>query len=470
MNKTVMKAAAGALLAYFLFVLLACILLPLSPKRAGGQEESPGAGFQTLAAGESAGDERVLCIDDNSEALLWRLLAIEAAQEEIILSTFNFKADNSGQDILSALLSAANRGVQVKVLIDGLSGLLDVQGRAEFQALAASPQAEIRIYNPIRFLKLWEANYRLHDKYLIVDEQLYLLGGRNIGDLFLGDYQAKQNTDRDILVYSGQADGSLGQLRDYFQQVWELPDCRPLQARADSPKVQQSAQALQEHYEQLPLRLPQAFQPVDWEAETLPARHISLLSNPVEASNKAPTLWTEACRIMDGGRDILIQTPYVICGRAMYADLTALSSDPQRQLRILTNAVENGANPWGCSDYLNQKTNILATGADIYEYVGAHSLHTKTILVDDDLSLVGSYNLDMRSTYLDTELMLLIDCPALNRQLRETAAQAMSQCKLALSDGGELEGPSYEPASLSPLKGMVYALLRVLTVPIRHLL
>ena len=46
-------------------------------------------------------------------------------------------------------------------------------------------------------------------------------------------------------------------------------------------------------------------------------------------------------------------------------------------------------------------------------------MHTKSILIDDRLSLIGSFNWDMRSVYLDTELMLLVDCPALNAALRE---------------------------------------------------
>ena len=72
----------------------------------------------------------------------------------------------------------------------------------------------------------------------------------------------------------------------------------------------------------------------------------------------------------------------------------------------MTNAVESGANPWGCTDYLNQKQKVLGTGVSVYECLAGQSLHTKTVLVDDDISLIGSYNLDIRSTYLDTEMML----------------------------------------------------------------
>lgn len=59
------------------------------------------------------------------------------------------------------------------------------------------------------------------------------------------------------------------------------------------------------------------------------------------------------------------------------------------------------------------------TGSYVYEYLGAQALHTKTILAGDTLSMVGSCNLDMRSVYLDTEMMLFIESGELNESLRE---------------------------------------------------
>ena len=468
MVKLTLKIVAALLLAYLLFVAVSCILPPLARKELTAAEQVE---IQASLDAPSSDAERVLCIDQNTEALLWRLRAIEAAQQEIILSTFDFDADEGGRDILSALLQAADRGVEVKLLVDGLSGFLDVERKVEFRALAASPQVEIKIYNPISLLTPWTANYRLHDKYLIVDDWLYILGGRNTGNLFLGNYQQAQNIDRDILVYTDQPDThtSLQQVKAYFGQVWSLEESRVFSPKTDSAKVRRSADELREHYLSLQTTYPQAFQDTDWAAATLPAERVQLLSGACSAGNKAPAVWYALCQIMEDGQDILIQTPYVVCSQAMYQDLTQLSS-AERQVRILTNAVENGANPFGCSDYLNQKQNILATGADVYEYIGAQSLHTKTILVDDRLSIVGSYNLDMRSTYLDTELMLVIDCPELNAALRSKAAEDIAQSKLVLSDGTQLLGPAYEPPSLPLSKRIGYTVLRVLTIPLRHLL
>ena len=76
-------------------------------------------------------------------------------------------------------------------------------------------------------------------------------------------------------------------------------------------------------------------------------------------------------------------------------------------------------NPFGSADYARNRNRILNTGIDIWEYEGGYSYHGKSILIDDDLSVIGSFNMDMRSTYLDTELMLVIRSKDINKQLEE---------------------------------------------------
>ena len=177
---------------------------------------------------ESPGGETVRYISDNREAMALRLAMAEAAEEEIILSTFDFDADEPGCQLLSALLHAAERGVQVKVLVDGVSGWMDVYASPWFQALAAHPNAEVKIYNPITSLEPWRDMYRLHDKYFIVDGEMYLLGGRNSTDLFLGEGYPGQNLDSEVLVRRNEprAGDSTEQLLSYFESIWALDECQ----------------------------------------------------------------------------------------------------------------------------------------------------------------------------------------------------------------------------------------------------
>ena len=113
--------------------------------------------------------EMAKVIEDNGEALLERIKLISNAKGEIILSTFDFRADDSGKLILGALLDASERGVSVNVIVDGVSGFLRMNGNPYFEALAASKGTSIKIYNKVNPLAPWRSMGRLHDKYLIAD-------------------------------------------------------------------------------------------------------------------------------------------------------------------------------------------------------------------------------------------------------------------------------------------------------------
>ena len=152
----------------------------------------------------------------------------------------------------------------------------------------------------------------------------------------------------------------------------------------------------------------------------------------------------------------------------MYRDLEAILSQVQ-SLQIMTNAPEGGANPFGCADFLNQKNRLLGMGAETLEWLGGQSLHTKTVLIDDNLSVIGSFNLDMRSAYLDTELMVVVDCPRLNAELRQGFDVMAEQSRISGSEGERL-GEQCPQVRMPLGKALLYTILRVLLLPMRHLL
>ena len=459
-RKHIVKWLGIVLVAYLLYAVLTVIFVPLPQKEATGELWSQ---YETRLSADAA-QERVKSIESADDALLWRLRLIESAEKEIIFSTFDLRADGSGQDVMAALYGAAQRGVQVRMIVDGLNGFLHLQNSGVLRALAAEENVEVRFYDPIDLLRPWKLNYRLHDKYLIADGDRYILGGRNTNDLFLGSYQEKQNIDRDMLVVSDGGEGSsITQLLTYFDSVWSQPENQTIKGKASS-----QADALRERYVALCAVYEKEFVAVDWEAETTVVARVNLLSGSPRAEAKAPELWDALVRLMAQGDDILLQTPYIICNDKMYSDLEQLAES--RQVRVLTNAVENGANPSGCSDYLREKQNILSRGVDVYEVVCGQSLHTKTILIGNDLSIVGSFNADMRSAYLDTELMLVIESEEVNAALRQESAQYIDQSRLALHDGSTEYGVQFEEVTLPWAKRALYEILSVVQRPIRHLL
>ncbi len=449
---------------------------------------------QTEFTSDTPGGERIRCIDDNEEALLWRLRMIGAAKKSIVLATFDLRADESGTDLLAALNHAAEKGVEIKLLIDGIYQQLFLNGSKEFQALAARENVEVGVYNPVSPVGIFKLNYRMHDKYVIVDDKMYLLGGRNSNDIFLGDYTTDVNVDRDILVCdttNGKGE-SLQELEAYFQQIWN-EDCVKIKGgrKKNSSEISVSEEAAddsegtesnlknpdivngksnaeneitdetqerlskyEKQYQSLEMRyasLKEKYTDIEdyssWQEDTIPANKITLVNNGTHAGPKTPLVLQTIRYLAKNADNVTIQTPYVICNGYMYDTLNEIAS--HAQLKIILNAVEKGSNPWGCTDYLNQKKKILNTGADVYE---------------------GSYNLDMRSTYLDTELMLVIDSKELNQQIQFTEGTYIEKSKEVLSNGQETEGGQYETKELNWQKKLFYGVLRIIIRPLRQLL
>lgn len=430
----------GKILLLFLLIYIALLAIPYIRHKkvsASYQNEFARRSFYS----DTAGTERVAYINDNTDALLYRLHMLDEAKDEIILSTFDFNADKSGQDMMASLLHAADRGVSV------------------------------RIYNPINLLKPWNLQARMHDKYVIVDQKMYLLGGRNTTNLFLGDYSKSKNIDRELFVYETAENdsSSILQLTDYFESVWSLSDSKEYRCKKMTKKIQDCKTKLENRYASLKEKYPDAYSTWDYETLTLQTNKVSLLSNPIESANKEPWMWHSLHQLMMQGEQVHIYTPYIICGKEMYQDLTALH-EKKIPVEIITNDVASGANPWGCTDYLNQKKNIWETGARVYEFMGEHSCHTKAVLIDDRMSIVGSYNMDMRSTYQDTELMLAVDCPELNSIIKDEMKRDKTYSKTMGSDGEYDYGENYHSKDLSFGKQVFYAVLRVITIPPRRFL
>lgn len=461
------KLALFLVLAFIVFVLASLILPPLFHKHCVYSLPRNNEVFYN--AETEVSKERVLNIEDNDEALIWRLRLIENAKSELILTTFELGNDQSGKEIMAALYDASKRGVKVRILVDGFGAFARLKDSDCFKALISCENVEARIYNEINLLTPWKLNYRMHDKFLVSDSFAYILGGRNTNNLFLGNYRENYNLDRDILVYSGNnRNGSIDELKAYFEELWTLDCCKNFDYSHDSFDFDSSVKELNKLFSQLKREYPEAFGVVDWYEETFSANSVKLICNPINTENKAPELWTTVCDLMNEGEEILVQTPYIICSNEMYRDLETLTQKG-KTVSIMTNSIANGANPWGCSDYLNQKDRIYACGVGVYEFLGDRSLHTKTVLIDNNISVVGSFNLDMRSAYLNTETMLVIDCQELNACIKESFSNATKTCKFA-SESKTVFGDDYVEKEVPYLRRAFFSVFRLIIIPFRYLL
>ncbi|MGM9521717.1 MAG: phosphatidylserine/phosphatidylglycerophosphate/cardiolipin synthase family protein [Oscillospiraceae bacterium] len=417
-------------------------------------------GFDPVSCyGIASSSDKAGVISDNEDALSERLRMISQASDRIIMSTFDFRDDESGRQVLSALLDASDRGVKVNILVDGLSGFTHMEGSKWFYALSAQDNVEIRIYNPVNPLKPWKLMARMHDKYLIADDSAFMLGGRNTNDLFLGD-QEGQNYDWDVLIDCRPDSDALTQLMCYFQSVWECSDSRVFH---NSPQllergsVSRAAEELRKLYLQLLQDSPELLSPS--EIEMFPVSKITLLSNPINAGNKSPEVFDSLISLISSAEGpTTLHTPYIICNDYMMQQLCGVSD----KLTIMTNSAANNKNLFGASDYLAHKEDLVNTGISLLEYDSGQSYHGKCALIDGRLCVIGSFNLDMRSTYVDTELMLVIDSPQLAVKLREEMA-VYEDVSLSVIDAENSISPDGTvPQRLSPGRRILLSSIRLL--------
>lgn len=367
--------------------------------------------------------DRAAIIDDNGEALAHRIMLIENAKEEIIMSTFSFKSDTAGKQMIAALSEAAKRGVKVRILIDGFNSIMDIEGNPYFMALASEENVEIRIYNEASIFTSWKGMSRMHDKYIIADDDVYILGGRNTFNYFLGDQKSHKNHDRDVLVYNtGGEESSIYELKEYFWGVWELEVCKEWKEYLISgllPSVAEAGKELEELYVYMREAHWEWFIEPDYMSITVATDKVSLLSNPTDIYMKEPWVFYGLCQLMgQAQQEVVIHTPYIIADDYMYEAFTGICRDVE--VRVMTNAPSNNGNLFGAVDYVLHKEDILGTGLEVLEYNGGISYHAKSMTIDDDISIVGSFNMDYKSMYHDTELMLVIDSEELNASLKKS--------------------------------------------------
>ena len=415
-----LKVLAAAFLAYLIFLLLGTIVPFLFHPRI--RRKTQESFRKTAFYGSDSSGERAALLSENGEALAERVRLISLARERVILSTFEFRSDTAGRQVLAALLAAAERGVQVQILADGVPALLRMWRNPYFHALSNQEKVQIRLYNCPRPWAPWRFMGRLHDKYLIVDEAAYVLGGRNTYDYFLGDQPGHKNYDWDVLVWAADGKDSLLQLACYFQQVWNSGVCTSFPSNAPWGKQRQVREAYGELallYQRMQEEHPAWFRTEDYERRTVPVRRIRLLSNPTTRYAKEPVVCYGMTELMAAGKRVSLHTPYVICNHWMLERLKRVCAQAE-QVSLMTNSVANNGNPFGAMDYQTHRGSLRAAGLRLMEYDSGISYHGKCAVVDDRISMVGSFNFDMRSAYIDTELMLVLDSEMFCRILRNS--------------------------------------------------
>lgn len=429
--------------------------------------------------GSSNSVDRAMILETNQSAWDERLRMMNKAKEQIILSTFDMRDGESTKDILSVILAKANEGVQVKILVDGFNGPMRMSSNPLFHAISSHPNIEVKMYNPVNILLPWKTQGRMHDKYIIVDDLGYILGGRNSFDYFIGEFEAKSKSfDREVLVYNdvnGEKDtkeSSLFQLKEYFNKVWESDESKMFfdsESLVEKEKVKDKVEFLEERYVYLKEEWPKLFEEFSYESVTVPTNKITLLSNDIHVYGKEPKVFYSLVQLMKGAKEqVVVHSPYAVFDDYMLELLQQVGSCVE-DFQMVINSVENGDNFFASSDYLRNKKKIIETGAKLFEYDGGTSYHAKSLTIDDNISIVGSFNFDLRSTYVDTELMLVVNSEELTSQLRSYMEGYEKDCRRVI-DEKNYEAPEHlKVAKVNSIKRFLWWFVGLVMQPFRIL-
>lgn len=359
-------------------------------------------------------DERATVRFDCHEAMALRCELIDQAQESIDFTQYSIFDDESGDLFIQHLLRAADRGVKVRLILPGM--IMKWRGKSAFKknAVASHPNITLRLWGGIDLCRPWRMNNVLHDKIFIVDHQKFISAGRNVGNRFMFAKSPDEQTyDLDLVVDSSHADTSLlDWVQVYFDTLWnsdEVHEVQPHLLFADRDRARLMATEAELNH-----RYASTLKQEVWKnLPFVPMKRCGFIHNPLIGKVKTPFIWEQLTELVKESKQARLQTPYLVLTAEMRSYMQQWSTS---KVELLTNSLASTPNALAFSGYLSQKKHDLQE-MHIQEYQGRGSVHNKAFVLDQRITGVGSFNMDPRSAYLNTENMVVVDSPLLAEQM-----------------------------------------------------
>ncbi len=382
-------------------------------------------------------------LGEGADALDARLGLAGMARRSIDVQYYIWHSDESGKRLVAALLAAADRGVRVRVLLDDFGTSAKDEN---LLALDSHPQIEVRLFNPIttRTARLLgtvfdfgRVNRRMHNKAFIADNEVAIVGGRNIGDEYFGAHHEVNFSDFDVAAVGPV----VREVSQSFDAYWNSRSSIGITALTRERSTSEQRAALRATLGKRGTGgAAFAKELRRGRVDFMPGRAWVVADGPEKvttatedtSSHLAPKL---LALVGTTRRELLIVSPYFIPGKDGIARLTELRRRGVRVV-VLTNSLAATDVAAVHAGYQHYRKEMLRAGVELYENKptggwgpragrlrrilkgglrGSRraSLHAKTFTFDERLIFVGSMNLDPRSIRLNTEIGILVDCPEL---------------------------------------------------------
>lgn len=478
------------LAAVIVLALTACATpaLPPLPPATHAKPPAPGGALaaveQRWQSAHGDGVSGFLLLGRNVDALAWRLALIDSARHTLDLQYYVWFGDEVGQLLMARVIAAADRGVRVRLLFDDLNTLLHDMTHVELRDAALArldrhPNLEIRVFNGwhARDLlgrtgeALWDferLNRRMHNKQMVADNRVAIIGGRNIGDEYFGLFAEFNFHDLDVLGAGPVARQASAVFDRYWNSEWvrgiRLDDGAQDGGAPSDAENEALARLLGDSRARRILAGEQSWQS---QVDAMPGRlvpgrsevHTDSPSRAPEVRNHMPDAFRAL--MLSARHEVLITNAYIIPDDVFMADLRALVRRGV-SVRILTNSLASHDVPAVNAHYEAWRVPLLQAGVQLHEMrahpviqkdiidtapvVGGFAgLHTKAMVIDRQRSFIGSMNLDPRSEVINSEMGIVIDSAPLAEALAALMARDMSggnSWDLALDGDGNVRWTS----------------------------
>ena len=395
----------------------------------------------------------IILLRDGRDAFVARAVLAGMAEKSIDVQYYMFHQDTVGKLLIMELLAAADRGVRVRMLIDDMYGS---DGDETWSAIHAHPNMEVRLYNPfarghskkLQFItQLKRVNHRMHSKTYTIDNQVTIVGGRNIGNEYF---------DADIKVAFSDIDAlAIGtvvpEVSDQFDEYWNSRHSYPISTLLAEVK-EKAVQAnetdklrsdLKKFYKETQTSdYVQAVKNSDFanrlrnKSARFSFSKAKIIHDSAEKLSRSDANWKQellisqlAPYIKQATKEYILVSPYFVPGKKG-ADAICKLSEQGVRVRILTNSLASNDVSAVHTGYIRHRKQLVRCGVELYEFneqvnkvqskkftwlpgLSKSSLHAKTMEMDKNVMYVGSFNFDQRSLNINTEIGILFYNPEL---------------------------------------------------------